>query len=91
MRTFELHENEYEALLLALGYATGAAVERKEPLAETFLWVANAVNRGNPNWRIYELPKDLKPDEIIRLFMASLQQAASGAVTQKSPDPLAKG
>lgn len=72
MRQIELHDTEFEAILLALGYATAAAHERKEPLVETFLWAANALNRGNPNWAIYEVSPGLKPEEIIRRFMASL-------------------
>jgi hypothetical protein len=72
-RKIELEEAEFEAILLALGYATGAAFEKKEALAETFLWAANALNRGNPNWTIYSLPPDLKPEEAVRQFMASLK------------------
>jgi len=74
MRQIELHESEYEAVLLALGYATGAAMEKKdESLANTFVWAANALNRGNKNWAIYSLPPELKPEEIVRRFMESLK------------------
>jgi hypothetical protein len=75
MRQIELHELEYEAVLLALGYATGGAMkEGNQPLADSFLWAANAFNRGIPRWRIYEVAADLKPEEVIRKFMKTLQE-----------------
>jgi hypothetical protein len=76
MRRIELHESEYEAVLLALGYATGWAMKDNRSLAHTFLWAANALNRGNPNWTMYELPADLKPDEVIRKFVESIKGAS---------------
>lgn len=74
MRTVELEENEFEMILLALGYAAGAAMKEKErAMANMFLYAANALNRGNPNWTMYALPEGLTPGEIVRRFMASLE------------------
>lgn len=53
-----LTREEYETLLLAVGYATGAALrDNDRKLMRAFLLLANAVNRDNPNWKPYEVPE----------------------------------
>jgi hypothetical protein len=68
----EISEEEFESLLLCLGYATGAA-SAKPPgyddhrhrtvplheykLAESWLRLANSINKGNPQWTPYKIPK----------------------------------
>ena len=50
-----LDHGEYQALLVALGYALGAAVKDQEPtLAEHLLRLTNVINQGNPSWIPYE-------------------------------------
>lgn len=56
--TVELTEEEGELLTQALGTATAAALLNKNPkLATALLNLANAVNRNDPNWRSYVVPK----------------------------------
>jgi hypothetical protein len=58
-RTVQLSEDEYEGLLLMMGYAAGAAErEGDKRLSRCFLRLANAVNRDNPSWTPYEVPPD---------------------------------
>jgi hypothetical protein len=53
--TIELSDEEFKILLLAMGYATGAAAkEGNHQLANSFLILANAVNRDNPRWIPYK-------------------------------------
>lgn len=48
----ELTQQEYEQLLILLGYVAGAG----EPYIKNMaLSVANAINRNNPAWRKYEV------------------------------------
>jgi hypothetical protein len=58
----DLSEDEFEVLILALGYAAGAASKDNvnPSLVDSFIRVANAVNRNNPRWTNYEIP-DLPP------------------------------
>jgi hypothetical protein len=54
-----LTRDEFETLLLALGYATGAALARKErSLSLNFIRLMNALNRDNPDYVPYEIPSD---------------------------------
>ncbi|HEX5426624.1 MAG TPA: hypothetical protein VFW94_24075 [Candidatus Acidoferrales bacterium] len=55
----KLSTEEYETLLLMMGYATAAAFESDKKLAYSFLKVANAVNRNNPSWTPYEIPEGM--------------------------------
>jgi hypothetical protein len=56
--TIELTNEEFDTLLLMCGYAAGAAFgHENKPLAYSFIAIANAVNRGNPRWRAYEMPE----------------------------------
>lgn len=56
----ELSRDEMDSLTICLGYALCAATERKhEQLGHSFLRVANAVHRNNPNWTPYEVPRGL--------------------------------
>jgi hypothetical protein len=55
-----LTSEEYEGLLLLLGYATGAAMkEGGSKLACSFLRIANAVGRSSPNFIPYAIPEDI--------------------------------
>jgi len=54
-----LSRSEYEVLLLALGFATGAAVrDHDTQLAHSFVRLANAVNKDQPGWVPYKMPED---------------------------------
>jgi hypothetical protein len=67
MRHIELHESEYEAILLALGYATGAAHGKKEEsLAGTFLWAYGWPEGGlmEKEERAFYLAQEEKRDRI---------------------------
>ena len=56
----ELTSDEYAAsLLLALGYATGAALKDGDKrMANSFTRVTNAVCRNDPNFRPYKVQDD---------------------------------
>jgi hypothetical protein len=55
----ELTDDEFSTLLLMCGYAAGAASSHdNKRLAYGFLRVANAINRNNPSWTPYEIPKE---------------------------------
>ncbi len=53
--------DQYELLLLALGYATGAASKDGSSFFWTFVRLVNELNEGNPNFTPYELPPDPSP------------------------------
>lgn len=55
--TIELTSDQFDSLLLQLGYAAGAATLRGEPL-HRFLRLVNAINEGNPDWTPYEVADD---------------------------------
>lgn len=55
----ELTDDEYAMLLLALGYATGAALKDGDKrMANSFTRVTNAVCRNDPNFRPYKVEDD---------------------------------
>jgi hypothetical protein len=56
--TIELSDEEFEALVLALGTAAGAAGPADRPWFWALIKLANAVNRSNPRWTPYEIPKE---------------------------------
>ena len=59
----ELTQDEFDMLLLMCGYATGAAMEKgNKRLGYGFLSLANAINRDNPHWTPYEIPKEIESD-----------------------------
>lgn len=54
-----LTRNEWDALILMAGMATGAAFKNcTAKLAFSFLAIANKMNEGNPNWVPYEIPEE---------------------------------
>jgi hypothetical protein len=54
-----LEHSDYNALVMALGYAVGAAVKiNEQPMAESFLRLANVINYGNPDWEPYYVPDE---------------------------------
>jgi hypothetical protein len=53
-----LDEDESVLLLMLLGYAVGTALKNRDPFAMKFVDLANKMNRDNPNWTPYEIPKD---------------------------------
>jgi hypothetical protein len=56
--TIELSRDEMDSLTICLGYALGAAVDHEDrKLGDSFLRIANAVHRNNPNWTPYEVPE----------------------------------
>ena len=59
MRRIELTDDEFGWLIVALGMAMGETLKQQDAvLARNMLRLANAVNRDNPNWRIYEIPEE---------------------------------
>jgi hypothetical protein len=55
----ELTDDEFTTLMLMCGYAAGVASGRDSMcLAYSFLRLANAINRDNPDWIPYEIPKE---------------------------------
>ncbi len=51
--TFELGQDDFDTLLLALGVASGSASRQNITLARRFLRLANTINKNNPNWISY--------------------------------------
>jgi hypothetical protein len=52
----EIPRDTHSLLLLALGYAAGAAMKHgQNDLYRRFLQLANDINRGNPNYVPYEV------------------------------------
>jgi hypothetical protein len=60
--TITLTTEEYDRLLILMGFAVGAAYEKDREIAYRFLELANRVNRGNPHWRSYEIPDEFKSE-----------------------------
>jgi hypothetical protein len=54
-KTIELSNDEFDRLLIALGYATGAARQQHSDLADSFLRLANLINKDNPRWTPYKV------------------------------------
>ena len=61
MVTLSMSEGEFQALLLVIGYAAGAA-QSKGDKAAFWKWIrlANQVNEGNPNFDQYEIPEEFR-------------------------------
>lgn len=57
--TLTLKHSDYQWLLIALGYASGAASKApgEKMLVSSFLRLANVMNEGNPEWTPYPIPK----------------------------------
>lgn len=53
----QISAEDYERLLLMMGYAFSAALKEDASMAYSFLDLTNRVNRGNPNWTPYEIPE----------------------------------
>jgi hypothetical protein len=53
--TFELSRDDFDFLLMALGYAAGKASLDDQALTERIFKLANAINLKNPNWKPYAL------------------------------------
>jgi hypothetical protein len=59
--TLELTVDDFGSLLLALGYACGAAHSKGEPkMFYAWMRLANVVNDGNPDFTPYEIPEEYK-------------------------------
>jgi hypothetical protein len=55
----ELTRDEYECLLILMGYATAAALHHGDPkLVRSFQRVANAVSRNNPDWKPLQIESE---------------------------------
>ena len=60
MKTITLTDEDFEILLLMCGYATGAAHQADDlKLGNSFLRLANEINKNNPKWTPYEIDGDL--------------------------------
>jgi hypothetical protein len=55
----DMTREEYNLLLIALGYATGAA--KNLDLQQAFLRLVNMINEGNPNYTPYEVEGIVSP------------------------------
>jgi len=57
--TITLTRDEFQSLLIMAGVAMGASIKLGDArLMVSFLKLANAINRDNPNWVHYEIPDD---------------------------------
>lgn len=57
--SFTLSRDDYEILLIMLGFATGAAAkEGDRKLVQSFVRLTNEINKNNPHWTNYEVPAD---------------------------------
>lgn len=55
---FKLSQEDYNWLLLALGYAAGGArKDQDEVLFGHFIRIANVIGSHSPNFQPYEVPK----------------------------------
>lgn len=54
--------DDYDRLLILMGFAVGAAYEQDRGMAYRFLDLVNRVNKGNPKFIPYEIPQHLKGD-----------------------------
>jgi hypothetical protein len=54
--TITLNSDEFDRLLLMMGFAVGAAHKQDQQLAYDFLDLVNRVNRDNPKFRKYAIP-----------------------------------
>jgi hypothetical protein len=55
--TLRLTMEQWQTLLLVLGYSTGAAIKHGEQgMARLALQLANQLNEGNPEFMPYEVP-----------------------------------
>jgi hypothetical protein len=55
--TIELTQDDYDSLLVLIGYATGAAYQHGNlAMARRFLALANRINKDNPAWIPYDIP-----------------------------------
>lgn len=56
MKTITLTNEEYDELLIMIGYAAGSAGKMGNmELRNNFLRLLNRINEGNPNWTPYEV------------------------------------
>lgn len=56
--TLTMTVEEYESLLMALGYALGFSNNRGNlDLFSEWIKLANSLNKGNPKYTPYEVPK----------------------------------
>jgi hypothetical protein len=67
-----LTREEFDTLILALGFATGSAFKQgMGKLSYSLLELANTINKDNPNWKPYEIPQEYR----------------SGGQAPQNPDP----
>jgi hypothetical protein len=54
-----LTRDEFDALLVMSGMALAMALQQGDrAMMASFLKLANAINRDNPNWKPYEIPEN---------------------------------
>lgn len=57
-----MSRDDYDALLMQLGYAAGAAGRNDDPVFHrNNILLLNRLNAGNPNYTMYRAPKENKP------------------------------
>lgn len=57
MVTIELDSEQYNLLMLMIGYATGTAQKLGEvEMSYSFVELANHINRDKPDWTPYQMP-----------------------------------
>lgn len=55
-----LSVDDYDRLLIMMGFATGAAFKKDVHMAYQFVDLVNRINRGNPKFRPYAIPKEFQ-------------------------------
>ena len=55
----EISEDEFDLLLIAMGYATAAATTSGLAWRNNMLRLVNAINEGNLNYTPYEVPENV--------------------------------
>jgi hypothetical protein len=59
--TLELTRDQFERIILALGWGIGAATrDGDKTLLYRWVKLANEINEGNPRWTPYEIPEEVK-------------------------------
>jgi hypothetical protein len=56
----EMSRDDFDTLLVIIGYATAAAMDRDRAAAYLFLQFANDLNRDNPQYTPYRIPPEFQ-------------------------------
>lgn len=74
-----MSREDYESLLLFLGYATGAAAIRGEfREGDSIIALTNRLNTGNPNYKPYEIAENPNADALCNCGRKYYEHRESG-------------